>query len=936
MTSSRQGTVVRFGTIGAGALFTAIAVISFVNSASSPTDENVFADPPAPMSVMITSPFSGTLLSTTKGFRTGGNADDAVAFPAGVLIHRVNSRPVATPAEVLALCSAVPPDSFLVLDGFFPAKGIFARMKVRGTVFADSTLLALNHYVIVTQITPHGASDRAGMVVGDLILKINDSAFTTALEADRILQSGEGGKALVYEIQRGRDRLTVPVVLAAFGFQLAQLFVSLAGLFSMSVGTFLVAKRPEVRGARAIGWCLLHWGFVAAVLFSRRDPNLTPFVIIRSGALAWSWIVGTILMARSFMLFPVEMPGLLRRRWIPILAGSGALASGALAFRLGNGPFLVSYLLFMVILMVVLLVLSRQENTPERRRLGSVMRWAALSLPILAATIFFLSAISSFMWSWAAVFEGVGLLVMTHAVVYTIGRYRLYGLDLRVRRNIRYSISSAIWVCALGTLLLWGIIALPGMAVRLPAILVHGATIEILDPETHPAGSEWSTRFALLGTGILGFVVFARIRKAGQSWIDRRYYRTHLDYRQAAQSLGRLLATTQTLSDLGTGLGENLAQLMQVSRAGVFFVRADHVAGCERASGVTMEEWRSFCTNVEQLLPDIVRGTTEPVRVSSLPASMRDGFSQAGFAILVPVRSSTRLLGVLALGEKRSESPYSDEDFSFLATAARQTAVAMENAYLYEELAEQERMKHELTIARRIQLASLPQRTPVVAGLDIAGESVPAMEVGGDFFDYLVGPDDRLLVVIGDVSGKGTSAALYMAKVQGILRSLHGFHLSPREMFLRANLLLDNDLEKSSFVTALGVEFEPHARRMSVARAGHLPLYHFRRQEGRVDRIVPRGLGLAISDGATFAGEMEERTVTYGKDDLILLATDGITEARNAAGEEFGDHVFDEILRGAGMTGASEVRSEILARVRRFAGDVHQHDDQTLVVIRAV
>jgi serine phosphatase RsbU (regulator of sigma subunit) len=105
--------------------------------------------------------------------------------------------------------------------------------------------------------------------------------------------------------------------------------------------------------------------------------------------------------------------------------------------------------------------------------------------------------------------------------------------------------------------------------------------------------------------------------------------------------------------------------------------------------------------------------------------------------------------------------------------------MAMENAFLYEELAEKERMKHELAIARRIQLASLPQKTPVVKGLEIAGSSLPALEVGGDFFDYLNGSTDHLTVVVGDVSGKGTSAALYMSKVQGILRSLHPREPSP-------------------------------------------------------------------------------------------------------------------------------------------------------------
>ena len=149
-----------------------------------------------------------------------------------------------------------------------------------------------------------------------------------------------------------------------------------------------------------------------------------------------------------------------------------------------------------------------------------------------------------------------------------------------------------------------------------------------------------------------------------------------------------------------------------------------------------------------------------------------------GFRCVVPIRSHDRLVGALLVGEKLAETSLNEEDLSFLSGVAKQSAVSIDNAFLYEEHAEKERMRHELNIARRIQLGSLPSVTPDVPGLDIAGLSVPALEVGGDFYDYLGWNGKEVMVVVGDVSGKGTSAALYMSKVQGILRSLYGFQLA--------------------------------------------------------------------------------------------------------------------------------------------------------------
>jgi serine phosphatase RsbU (regulator of sigma subunit) len=322
------------------------------------------------------------------------------------------------------------------------------------------------------------------------------------------------------------------------------------------------------------------------------------------------------------------------------------------------------------------------------------------------------------------------------------------------------------------------------------------------------------------------------------------------------------------------------------------------------------------------------------MRVEYLPAALKEKFRQPEFHYVIPIRSKEKLVGVTLMGEKMSESAYTPEDLEFLGAVSKQASVAIENAFLYEELAGQERLKHELAIARKIQLESLPQSTPAIPGLEISGVSIPAMEVGGDYFDYLNGDATKLTVIIGDVSGKGTSAALYMAKVQGILRSLHAFGLSPRQLFIRANHLLCSDLEKKSFVTAMGAAFDTTKREIVLSRAGHLPLYHYNAAAARMETIIPRGLGLGLSPEDLFADALEERRIAYNPGDIFVFVTDGITEGQRETGEEFGDDRLKDILEKSSTAPALTIRDSIVGEVKKFAGTATQHDDQTIVVVK--
>jgi serine phosphatase RsbU (regulator of sigma subunit) len=518
--------------------------------------------------------------------------------------------------------------------------------------------------------------------------------------------------------------------------------------------------------------------------------------------------------------------------------------------------------------------------------------------------------------------------------MYTIGRYRLLDLNLRVKRNVQYSLVSIAWGLLLGYALITLLFLLPGMDVHLPAIVIRGMSFEAVDDPAAGPMHDWTNRFAIMALGVGTWYVLWRLRKAGQHWIDRKYDRTQYDYRRAVSELAEVLSTKLSMIDLGKGLAEKLSELMQVKRAGVFFFRQGAVSACQEAVGIDGREWVEFCSPVELTLPSVLATAGENYHVDYLPAAMKDAFRRHEFYLLVPVRSKNRLLGAMVLGEKRSEATYRHEDYEFLTAAASQASVAMENAFLYEELAEKERLKHELDIARRIQLASLPQHTPALQGLEIAGASFPALEVGGDFFDYLNGATDRMTLVVGDVSGKGTSAALYMSKVQGILRSLHGFGLSPGDLFIRANRLLCDDLEKKSFVTAFGAAFDPHERKIVMARAGHLPLYHYRMRDRRVDRVLPRGLGLGLNNAGVFSSELEEKELRYGEGDVLLFVTDGVTEAQNGAGEQFGEERLIAFLAENSGQGAAALRDAVFAAVNGFVGGAIQHDDETVVVVK--
>ncbi len=908
-----------------GAIATILAVIAFYTFftvGGLPTDENIFISTPS--FVMIGS---------------GGPEGSADRRPLpdglhqGDLVIGMGDEIVRTTATLNKVLSSALPESLGIKvfrrGGTENTTVLVSRQSIDAGIFHETPPI-----VVVTDVLAGGASDRAGMKVGDFIVKINGQTFRTAQEADLILRRGTSGAAIAYEIVRQGEPLQLSVTLARFGFPFLLLAFFLTGLTYMAVGTFLLLKRPTIPAALSIGYWFLLLGFALSVVTMRREPDPTWFTVVRDVLVVLSGFLGTVLAFQSHFLFPVYRMQPWHRRWLLPAFYIVAVFSPLILVLTQSAGLVILLLLVFIVVGFVSTFIDQKPLTVQQKRMVVPVKYTGIGVGVGAFGLIFVLNLIGF-GQWVGV-VAVTLLLIPLSYLYVIGRYRLLDMDLRVRRNVQYTAISWIWGIVVAVLLLNVFAAVPDLALHVPGITLTGNAVEIGDSPASLEQRVFLERLVMMVAGAVIWLGLWRLRKAGQQVLDRKYDRSRFDYRRAAAELADVLATRLTMGDIAKGITASLVDLLKLKGAGLLVFREDSVSCCEAAVGIENEPWRSFAGSVSRAFTGAVEKHRGPFRVDDLPVDLRTPVAAVHMHSLVPIWSKDRLVGLLLLGEKLSESPHSSEDLAFLAGVSKQVSVAIDNAFLYEDLAEQERMRHELEIARKIQLSSLPSVTPHFPGLEIAGISAPALEVGGDFFDYLNGDGRGLTVVVGDVSGKGTSAALYMSKVQGILRSLHGFDLGPRELFLRANQLLCKDLEKSSFITALGAEFLPERGQAVLVRAGHLPLFLYHGATGTVERVVPRGLGLGLNDAGVFASELEERALAYGPGDILLFLTDGVVEARNRAGDEYGESRLTDLLTTLASRTAVEIRDGILEDLKAFGEDTDQHDDQTVVVVRGV
>jgi phosphoserine phosphatase RsbU/P len=306
------------------------------------------------------------------------------------------------------------------------------------------------------------------------------------------------------------------------------------------------------------------------------------------------------------------------------------------------------------------------------------------------------------------------------------------------------------------------------------------------------------------------------------------------------------------------------------------------------------------------------------------------GFAR-GSLLTIPLLSHGKLIGVLH-ATKEYQNAFDQDDIDVMTTFADHVSIAIENSRLIAKSIERERLHQEMMVAQRMQKRLLPQRLPSIPSVEFAAVSESSFEVGGDYYDVINLPDECIGIVVGDVSGKGVSAAFYMAEVKGIVLSLSKICLTPRELLLRANEALLESLEKNAFISAVYAVLNISNESLTLARAGHCPVIFISGDSSELVRSS--GIGLGLTNASQFAQATEEREIKLKKDDICVFYTDGITEARNAEMEEYGYDRLIEVARKCKNCSAEVMKDKILQSVQTFMGQGAYTDDVTLVVVK--
>jgi len=299
-----------------------------------------------------------------------------------------------------------------------------------------------------------------------------------------------------------------------------------------------------------------------------------------------------------------------------------------------------------------------------------------------------------------------------------------------------------------------------------------------------------------------------------------------------------------------------------------------------------------------------------------------------GTVALLPLHARAKPLGLLLAGQ-RNRAGYAERSMAILSGIASQAALAIEAAQLYAQTVQQQRLEREIELARDIQQSFLPEGCPQIPGWQIAVEWRAARGVGGDFYDFIHLGDNRLGIVIADVSDKGVGAALYMALSRTVLRTAALDASGPADALRRANRVLVDDNRSGMFVTMLYSILDTRTGRLRYGRAGHTPGFWVHRATRSVESLCPPGVVLGITDRP----EIAEEEITLERGDALVLYTDGVTDALDEASNEFGEERLIALLHELAPGRADEMVHEIDRRVRTFSGKAKQFDDFTLLVV---
>ena len=817
--------------------------------------------------------------------------------------------------------------------------------------------------------------EKAGLRKGDKILAINGKPYETLDEAIKLTDL-QIGHVNVYTIERAEKTLTVSVTTGRLGFK--RVFIQsglfwILGCIFIGLGIIVFLMKPYDRAS----WAFLAMTASIGIYITYSAPS---YFLFRP-----SWLQNVMILVPPILpaaiihltgVFPQQRGFLTktRSRVIAPYLVSLTLAILAMTFHSGSvlqlmPPLLLNATLFYLFAAVLLFlgstIYSYMRTTSAAVRLQSIV---VLTGIILALFIPMIEILSDLVFK-VSIFPNpiffflFFLIFFPLSIGYAIVRHDLFEIDMIIRRTYGYILTTG------------SIAGMYGLFV-----LLSNVAFEKYEVTKSPM-------FPLVFILAVVFL-FNPIRNRAQKIIDRVFYRLEYDYQEIVQKISETMRSLLNLDQIGKSIMDTALGAMFIDSGCVMLLNKDSKAyECLISAGE--REVRRSQTELDKTLPsgekpiiyepekndkttpqreasetleskvldsrqvNVKLQTDEPfiqkiaerqkeVTVYDIQAdpffedlrtSCKDTFDQLQATLIVPLIYEDRLTGLISLGDKKSGKFYRQEDINLLNTLANQGAVAIENARMIEEVIEKERMEEELSIARDLQMSMLPGECPTIDGFEIAAYSLSAMEVGGDFYDFIEMGENKAGMVIGDVTGKSVSGALVMSASRSVFRMLSEEDLGVGEIMIRANRRTKKDIKTGMFVALLYAVLNAENRTLSLCSAGQTQPIYWSSETGETKLVETKGdtFPLGILEDVGY----QETMLYLVPGDKVVFYTDGIVEAMNEQEEMFGFERLIEIVQEARSMTADSLLKEILDRVNAFAGGAAQHDDLTVIIISA-
>jgi len=805
--------------------------------------------------------------------------------------------------------------------------------------------LAYTPYVEIEKVSPNGPADKAGLRGGDKILRVNGYPQHVISVAPAFAH-GRPGEVVTVEVERpGESKLLTRQILLGPARPRERLTpakwlaiqeINYYPVPFLVVGMLVLFLRLEDRNAWLLA--IMFAGFVAAAPVAFLEGVLSP--PMRRFMLTYMLVLYPLTPAIFywfFAAFPAQSPidkRLPKLKYVLVaLSLLCAVPFALLALITGSSytglrvssvvsdkvwiPVSSTYMFIGFGLGLLSLILNRvTAPTPNDRRKIQVMMWGAAAsiLPMMitgAIAVVQHKVFYSYPF-WFFVIPILALALLPISFAYAVVKHRALEIPVLLKRSARY------FLVQRGFLLL---ILLAGIGATL--LLAHA--LQRYFPERN--------RVAVPAGAALGiFLVWggAQMESRVTRRLDRAFFRSAYDTRQILIDLAAKTRNASNREQLAELLRQQIDEALHPSMLAVYFRQSN---GEFTTAADVSAEIRTLQAHLPVLEHMRERGQTWEIVPTTGEAPALAILRPLEPECLVPMLGRDgQLLGLAVLGPKLSEESYSGEDRRLLDSVANHAGIALENIALAEGMAErleaERRARQEMDIARQVQSKLLPQKAPVLKTIEYAGACIQARAVGGDYYDFLDLGEDRVGFVLADVAGKGISAALLMANLQAHLRSQsaivnHDFS----QTLVRVNRLFFESTEPNNYATLFIGVYDDGTRRLRYVNCGHNPPVIVRDRE--VERLYAT---------ATVLGLFEEWQCNVAETELVpnnilAICTDGVLEAANPTGEEFGEEGLVNVLRTYQRQSAEVLLDSVIAAVKEFAPG-EQADDITLLVAK--